>query len=90
MPGRARRLVVLALALVVVVGLMVADVVTLHKAKPSFDKETRAFQNLLNSTSTTTSVPSGTSVITTTIPTSVTTSTLGPASSATTGASTSP
>ena len=55
-PGRTRRLVVLALALVVVAGLVVADVVTLTKAKPSFDNETRSFQNLLKST-TTTAVP---------------------------------
>ena len=93
MPGRARRLVVLTLALVVVAGLIVADAVTLHKAKPSFDRETRAFQNLLKATSTSTTLPKGpegTAVTTTTISTSVTTSTAGPASSANSAASTSP
>ena len=90
MPGRTRRLVVLTLALVVVAGLIVADVVTLHKAKPSFDRETRAFQNLLKATSTSTTLPGGTTVTTTTISTSVTTSTAGPAPSANSAASTSP
>ena len=37
-------------------GLVVADVVTLTKAKPSFENETRAFQNLIKSTTTTTSL----------------------------------
>ena len=58
MPGRSRGvvahdrarsqplLVVLALVLVVVAGLIVADVVTLTKAKPSFDKETRGLSKL--------------------------------------------
>ena len=45
--GRTRRLLVLGLALVVVAGLVVADIVTLTKAKPSFRIETRNFQHLL-------------------------------------------
>lgn len=54
---RVRPLIVALLAAAVVVGLVVADVVTLTTAKPSFDNETRAFRILIQSTSTTTTVP---------------------------------
>jgi hypothetical protein len=49
-----RPLVVALVAAVMVIGLIVADVVTLSAAKPSFERETRAFKNLIQSTSTTT------------------------------------
>ncbi len=88
MAKRARGLLVLALALLVVGGLIVADVATLSKAKPSFDHETQAFQRLLQSTSTTlppssshhlgTSTPHNTNTTNTNSITPVTTSTLSP------------
>jgi hypothetical protein len=56
MPGRARRLLVLGLALVVVAGLVVADIVTLSKAKPSYQNETRDFQHMLAPPTTSTTV----------------------------------
>jgi len=64
-PISTRRLLVLGLALIVIAGLVVADVVTLSKAKPSFDNETRAFQHLLappalSTTTTTTTTTTGT------------------------------
>ncbi len=43
-----------ALAVLVVATLVAVDVVTLTKAKPSFDQETRAFHRLLEASSTTT------------------------------------
>jgi hypothetical protein len=79
--------VVLALALVVLTGLVVADVVTLTKAKPSFVHETRDVENLIKSTTTTTVPPRRTTG--TTSPTS-TASTTGPAPSTTSRVSTSP
>jgi hypothetical protein len=87
---RTRRLIAMALAVVIVAGLVVADVVTLHQAKPSFDRETRGFQNLLKSTATTTTLPRGTTGTTTTISTSVSTAGPGTASSTNSAASTSP
>jgi hypothetical protein len=45
--GRIRPLIAVALAVIVVAGLVAADVVTLHKAKPSYDHETQAFTHLL-------------------------------------------
>lgn len=47
MSGRIRPLIAVALAVIVVAGLVAADVVTLHKAKPSYDHETQAFTHLL-------------------------------------------
>jgi len=58
--GHTRRLLVLGLALVIVAGLVVADIVTLTKAKPSYQNETRAFQHLLAPA--TTGVPPSTTV----------------------------
>jgi hypothetical protein len=52
--GRVRPVVVALLATLFVIGLVVADVVTLSKAKPSFSNETRDFHALIESTSTTT------------------------------------
>ncbi len=54
MRGRSRQLLVLTLAILIVGGLLVADAVTLAKAKPSFRNETQAFQKLIQSTGTTT------------------------------------
>ena len=45
------------MALVFLAGLVVADVVTLTKAKPSFVHETRDVENLIKSTTTTTVPP---------------------------------
>jgi hypothetical protein len=45
--SRIRPLIAVALAVIVVAGLVTADVVTLHKAKPSYDHETQAFTHLL-------------------------------------------
>jgi hypothetical protein len=87
MPGRTRRLVVLTLALVVLTGLVVADVVTLTKARPSFVHETRDVENLIKSTTTTTVAPRRTTG--TTSPASIV-STTGPAPSTTSPASTTP
>lgn len=56
MSGRTRQLLVLTLALLVVGGLLVADAVTMSKAKPSFRKETQQFQKLINTTGTTTTL----------------------------------
>ncbi len=56
MPSRWRRLIAVALAVLVVAALVTVDAVTLTQAKPSFDKETRAFHQLLES-STSTTVP---------------------------------
>ena len=67
MQGRTRRLLVLALALVVVAGLVVADIVTLSKAKPSFENETRAFQHLLAPPTTSRTTPT-TPTTSTTVP----------------------
>jgi hypothetical protein len=53
MRGRIRPLIAVALAVIVVAGLVAADVVTLHKAKPSYDHETQAFNRLLVSPTTT-------------------------------------
>jgi hypothetical protein len=53
MSRRIRPLIAMALAVIVVAGLVAADVVTLHKAKPSFDHETQAFNRLLVSPTTT-------------------------------------
>jgi hypothetical protein len=50
---RTRRLIVALLAVVVVAAMVVVDIVTLTKAKPSFDNETRAFNKLLHSEPTT-------------------------------------
>ncbi len=63
--GRPRYLVAIALAVVVVVGMVVGDAVTLLKAAPSFRNETRAINRLLppstktttTTTTTTTSSP---------------------------------
>ena len=52
MPGRTRRLVVLGLALILLAGLIVADAVTLTKARPSFVHETRDVENLIKTTTT--------------------------------------
>lgn len=60
MTGRTRRLLILGLALVIVAALVVANIVTLTKAKPSYENETRAFQHLLAPA--TTAVPSSTTV----------------------------
>ncbi len=49
MSGRIRPLIAIALAVIVVAGLVVADVVTLHQAKPSYDHETQALNHLLGS-----------------------------------------
>ncbi|MGD0391179.1 MAG: hypothetical protein ABSC41_00900 [Acidimicrobiales bacterium] len=43
----------MALVLVVLAGLIVADAVTLAKARPSFVHETRDVENLIKSTTTT-------------------------------------
>ncbi len=76
--GRTRRLLVLGLALMVVAGLVVADVVTLAKAKPSFKNETRSFQQLLTPSATppspSASKPHPSSTTTTTVPAPATTS----------------
>jgi hypothetical protein len=76
--GRTRRLLVLGLALVVVAGLVVADIVTLDKAKPSFNNETRSFQHLLAPSATppspSTSKPHPSSTTITTVPAPATTS----------------
>jgi len=79
--NRTRRLLVLGLALIVVAGLVVADIVTLSKAKPSFENETRAFQHLL-------APPSASSTTSSTSSTSTTPTT--PAPSTTSGVSPSP
>lgn len=47
MSGRIRPLIAIALAVIVVAGLVTADVVTLHQAKPSYDHETQVFTHLL-------------------------------------------
>jgi hypothetical protein len=57
---RIRPLIAVALAVIVVAGLVAADVVTLHKAKPSYDHETQAFNRMLGSPTTT--VPTKTTV----------------------------
>jgi hypothetical protein len=60
--GRPRHLVAIALAVVVVVGMVVGDAVTLLKAAPSFRNETRAINRLLPpSTKTTTTTTTTTS-----------------------------
>jgi len=53
----ARPLLAVGLACVVVVGLVVADGVTLAKAKPSFNRETQYFRHLLEAASTTPTPP---------------------------------
>ena len=57
--GRPRYLVAIALAVVVVVGMVVGDALTLLKAEPSYRNETRAINRLLppSATTTTTSSP---------------------------------
>jgi hypothetical protein len=47
--GRIRPLIAIALAVIVVAGLVTADVVTLHQAKPSYDHETQALNHLVGS-----------------------------------------
>ncbi len=95
MPGRTRRLVVLAVALVFLAGLVVADVVTLTKAKPSFVHETRDVENLIKSATTTTVPPRRTTGIISpistapTAPTASTASTAAPTTSTTSRVSTS-
>ena len=54
MTRRIRLLLTAMVALVVVAVMVGADVVTLTKAKPSFDNETRAFNRLLPASPTTT------------------------------------
>ena len=79
------------MALVFLAGLVVADVVTLTKARPSFVHETRDVENLIKSTTTTT-VPPRRTTGTTSPPTAPTASTTAaaPAPSTTSPASTSP
>ena len=57
--GRPRYLVAIALAVLVVVGMVLGDAVTLLKAEPSYRNETRAINRLLppSATTTTTSSP---------------------------------
>lgn len=52
MSGRIRPLIAISLAVIVVAGLVAADVVTLHQAKPSYDHETQALNHLLGSSET--------------------------------------
>jgi hypothetical protein len=93
--GRGRPLVAVALAVIVVAGLVAADAVTLHKAKPSYDHETQAFQRLLEAPTTTTTPitrpgatgvsPTSTVVATASGVTTVTSGTTVPSRTASTG-----
>jgi hypothetical protein len=56
--GRPRYLVAIALAVVVVVGMVVGDALTLLKAEPSYRNETRAINRLLPPSATTTTTTS--------------------------------
>jgi hypothetical protein len=67
--GRYRQLVAIAFAVLVVVGMVVGDAVTLHKAKPSFRDETRAFNGLLHPPPATTTTTTTTSATTPPVPT---------------------
>ncbi len=88
MRGRTRRLLVLALALLVVAGFVVVDAVTLTKARPSFVHETRDVENLIKSTTTTTVAPRGTISGQGPVSTSSTSSTPGTTSTSGTSATT--
>ena len=83
------------MALVFLAGLVVADVVTLTKAKPSFVHETRDVENLIKSATTTTVPPRRTTGIISpistapTAPTASTASTAAPTTSTTSRVSTS-
>lgn len=59
--GRPRYLVAIALAVVIVVGMVVGDAVTLLKAEPSYRNETRAVNRLLPPSATTTTTTTTTS-----------------------------
>jgi hypothetical protein len=56
--GRPRYLVAIALAVVVIVGMVVGDALTLLKAEPSYRNETRAINRLLPPSATTTTTTS--------------------------------
>jgi hypothetical protein len=79
--GGTRRLIAVALAVLVVAGMVVADVVTLHRAKPSFDQETQDLRKLPAVTTTTAPPPGRTTSFPMAAPvTAVTSSTLPAAS----------
>ena len=59
--GRPRYLVAIALAVVVVVGMVVGDAVTLLTAEPSYRNETRAINRLRPPSATTTTTTTTTS-----------------------------
>ena len=67
--GRPRYLVAIALAVVVIVGMVVGDALTLLKAEPSYRNETRAINRLLppsTKTTTTTTTTTTSSPVSTT------------------------
>lgn len=64
--GRPRHLVAIALAVVVVMGMVVGDAMTLLKAAPSYRNETRAINRLLPPSTTTTTTTTTSSPVPTT------------------------